>query len=143
MIVLTKTRWEYLEASRHGLGLAPERILTFQNMQGKTVRGPSEEPVGMTADLFQPNYLKGQSREEFKQYLYMILGRARKLEWLLLRNLPRTESGEVDWDLFESGPPPYVEETMERLQAMHDATWVRLFCAFLFAALAMFFTIEC
>ena len=119
-----------MDVTRYGLGLAPERQITYNNFQGKTVRLPDKSPIGLTVDLQQPNYMKGESAGDYWQHLYMILGRARKLSWMLLRNLPRKADGEVDWSFFESGPPPYVEEAMERLEAMHAATndVRRMFC---------------
>ena len=40
---------------------ALERVGTYQNMQGKTVRGADREPLGHTIDLRKPDYFdKGE-----------------------------------------------------------------------------------
>ena len=63
---------------------------------------------------------------EYFQHIYMILGRARKLEWLLLRNFPLDADGEEDWSIFEQGPPDYLCEFMEKLELRAKETWPRL-----------------
>ena len=65
-------------------------------------------------------------RDEYFQHLYMILGRARKLEWLLLRNFPRTGDGDPDWGIFEGGPPDYLCEFMATLEKRAKATLPRM-----------------
>ena len=65
---------------RHGTApvtSCPERIGTYQNQQGKTVRGPEGEPVGHVMDLRNISYMRA---DKYKQHLYMILGRARSLK---------------------------------------------------------------
>ena len=87
---------------RHQIPLAPERIGTYQNQQGKTVRGPEDEPLGHTISLRKPSYLHD---DEYKQHLYMILGRAKALKWTLFHNFPSDAQGLPEWKWFESGPP--------------------------------------
>ena len=69
--------------------------MTYQNIQGKTVRGPEGQPKGLVLDLFRPSYM---GREEY--FLCRGLGRARKLEWMLLRSFPLDLEGELDWSIF-------------------------------------------
>ena len=86
--------------------------MTYQNVQGKTIRGAEGQPKGLVLDLFRPGYM---GRDEYFQHLYMGLGRARKLSWVLLRNFPMNEDGELDWSFFEAGPPDYLFEFMQVL----------------------------
>ena len=62
---------------------APERVGTYQNMQGKTVRSADRTPLGHTIDLRKPDYM---TDSEYQQHLYMILGRGISLDYTLLRN---------------------------------------------------------
>ena len=71
--------------------LTHEDDMTFQNAQGKTIRGPEQESKGFVIDLFKPRTM---GAEDYFQHVYMILGRARKLDWLLLRNFPHTTEGD-------------------------------------------------
>jgi hypothetical protein len=112
-----------LAVTRYQLPIAPEDVMTFQNAQGKTIRGPEGEPKGLVANLFK---LPSMSRENYLQHLYMILGRAQKLEWVLLENFPYTDDGMPDWGLFEQGPPSYMCELMEVLEKRAKATRPRL-----------------
>ena len=64
--------------------------------------------------------------EEYFQHVYMIMGRARKLEWVLIRNFPYAPDGEPDWSVFESGPPAYLCEFLEVLEQRAKETWPRL-----------------
>ena len=97
--------------------------MTFQNAQGKTIRGSEGEPKGLVANLYR---LPTMSRENYFQHLYMILGRAQKLEWVLLENFPYSDDGKPDWQMFEEGPPPYLCEFMEVLEKRAKATRPRL-----------------
>ena len=97
--------------------------MTFQNIQGKTVRGPEGQPKGLVLDLFKPGYM---ASEEYFQHIYMALGRARKLEWMLLRNFPVDAAGEPDWRIFEAGPPEYLCEFMEALQSRARKTMPKM-----------------
>eukprot|EP00973_Karenia_brevis_P052448 7287513-Karenia_brevis.AAC.1 len=56
----------------------------------------------------------------------MSLGRGRKLEWELLRNFPMDENGELDWNVFEGGPPQYLCEFLEVLEQRARQTYPRL-----------------
>ena len=56
----------------------------------------------------------------------MILGRAQKLEWELIRSFPMTEAGEPDWSVFENGPPDYICEMFTVLEDRARATRPRL-----------------
>ena len=47
----------------------------------------------------------------------MILGRAQSLQYSLFRNFPTMENGDVDWSLFENGPPQYIADFLHRLEA--------------------------
>ena len=102
-----------LECSRTQIPLAPQLIVTFQNIQGQTIRGPDKEPKGLVLDLFPPwnmNFTKEKDgaaedgRAEFDQHVYMGLGRAETLDRILIRNSPRDEAGDLDWSFFEEGP---------------------------------------
>ena len=105
--------------------------MTFQNAQGKTIRGPKEvdeqgqiieQPKGFLIDLFKP---RNMMKDEYFQHLYMILGRARKLDWTLLRNFPTLPDGEPDWEIFEQGPPAYLCEFMDCLEKRAQSTLPR------------------
>ena len=56
----------------------------------------------------------------------MGLGRAQKLEWMLLRNFPKDDAGELDWSIFEKGPPDFLVEFLEALDKRAKATLPRL-----------------
>ena len=80
-------RDKFLDVSRTQVPLAPEHIVTFQNIQGQTIRGPDKEPKGLVLDLFRPwnmNFTKEKDggaedgRAEFYQHVYMGLGRAER-----------------------------------------------------------------
>ena len=109
--------------TRYQIPAAPETVGTYNNFQGKTVQGPSGEPCGHTIDLMKPDYM---SKDEYKQHVYMILGRAKKLEWTLLKNFPHEEDGELDLEVFESGPPDYIIRNMEELERRDQATSARM-----------------
>ena len=97
----------HLRVTRVQIPLAPLNAGTFNNAQGKTIRG-----VGHTIDLAKPDYF---SHDDYVQHLYMILGRAQALEWSLFRNFP-TVDGEPDFSVFEQGPPSYIAEFLHRLE---------------------------
>ena len=94
---------------------APEPVGTYQNMQGKTARGPApqKEPRGHTIDLQKPEYM---SPSEYAQHLYMILGRATSLDYCLFVNFPHDDEGVPDWHWFEDGPPDYVVHFLRELE---------------------------
>lgn len=82
---------------------------TYNNQQGKTVRN-----MGHTIDFSKPDYF---TNDEYTQHVYMILGRATCLEWSLFRNLPMLEDGsDIDFTVFEHGPPGYIAEFLKRLE---------------------------
>ena len=56
----------------------------------------------------------------------MGFGRARKLSWMLLRNFPTTDDGQLDWSIFEEGPPDYLCEFTEALEARARKTHPKL-----------------
>ena len=103
--------------------LTHEDDRTYQGSQGPTIRGPQGEPKGFVVDLYK---YPAMPKEEYFQHLYMILGRARKLEWMLLRNFPRTPAGDPDWSIFEGGPPAYLCEFLDVLKQRAKATKPRL-----------------
>ena len=59
-----------IQMTRCQIPAAPERVGTYQNFQGKTVRGPQGEPLGHTIDLRKPDYMHD---DEYKQHLYICL----------------------------------------------------------------------
>jgi hypothetical protein len=63
---------------------------------------------------------------EYFQHLYMILGRARSLDWCLFRNFPETAEGEPDWSLFETGPPDFLVHFFKVLEEKAAATVPRI-----------------
>ena len=89
--------------------------MTFQNVQGKTVRGPkpAQRPKGFVVDLYKPHNL---TEPEYLQHLYMILGRATSLDYCLFANFPQDDEGEPDWHWFEAGPPDYVVHFLRELE---------------------------
>ena len=112
-----------LAMTRYQIPAAPETVGTYQNFQGKTVQGISGEPCGHTIDMMKPDYM---SMDEYKQHVYMILGRAKKMEWILIKNFPCEEDGEFDLDVFESGPPEYIIRNMEELERREKLTLDRM-----------------
>ena len=119
---MTSCKAKTVEVTRHQLPFTDEDVGTYQNWQGKTSRGPEKEPKGLVIDLYKHNL----GKDEVFHHVYMILGRAQKLEWVLLRNFPHTADGEPDWSVFESGPPAYLCEFMEALEKRAKGTWPRL-----------------
>ena len=100
----------YLDVTRVQYPLAPWMAGTYNNQQGKTVRN-----MGHTIDFSKPDYF---TAEEYTQHVYMILGRATCLEWSLFRNLPMLPDGsDIDFDVFEHGPPQYIADFLKRLEA--------------------------
>ena len=65
------------------------------------MRHPNKEPKGFVIDLERHWNMK---EDEYFQHLYMILGRAQKLDRVLLRNFPKNAEGDPDWSFFERGP---------------------------------------
>ena len=81
--------------------------------------------MGHTIDFRKPEYF---TDDEYTQHAYMILGRATSLNHSLFRNLPLSEDGQdIDFTVFENGPPRYISEFLQRLEA--DAV-NRVFYAF-------------
>ena len=99
----------HVNNTRAQFPLAPLAAGTYNNSQGKTVRGQ-----GHTIDLQRPHYF---TRDVYLQHLYMILGRSTELAFSLYRNMPMCEAtGEIDWTLFEGGPPHFVADFLSRLE---------------------------
>ena len=97
-----------LDVTRIQYPLAPLAAGTYNNAQGKTIKG-----VGRTIDFSKPDYF---SADDYTQHLYMILGCAQALEYSLFRNLPETPEGDIDFSIFETGPPAYIAEFLDRLE---------------------------
>ena len=114
-----RTKTADVQCRRHQIPLAPERVGTYQGQQGKIIRGPDREPLGHTIDLRKPQYM---DTKIYKQHLYMILGRARSLDWCLFRNFPQNADGEPDWELFETGPPDFLVHFFAVLEERAEAT---------------------
>ena len=112
-----------LEVTSCQIPLTHEDVMTLQNAQGKTIRGPEKQPKGFVLDLYKP---QNMSKDEYFQHVYMGLGRAQKLEWLLLRNFPTTKEGDLDWALFEEDPPAYLLEFMQVLEQRARSTIPRM-----------------
>ena len=126
-VKVTARKETRIDVVRTQVPLAPEFPVTFQGIQGTTVRGPEKQPKGLILDLFRPQTMRGPDREpEYFQHLYMGLGRAQKLEWMLLRNFPRDEHGEPDWSIFEGGPPDFLVEFLEALERRAKQTMPKL-----------------
>jgi len=126
-VKVTAKKETMVDVSRTQVPMAPEFAVTFQGIQGTTIRGPEGQPKGLTVDLMRPQTMRRPDREpEYFQHLYMALGRARKLEWMLLRNFPRDDAGDLDWNIFENGPPDFLVEFMEILEKKAKATWPKL-----------------
>ena len=84
--------------------------------------------VGMPGGRAQMyNMMRGELRDaEYFQHVYMALGRAQKLDRLLLQNFPRAEDGSLDWTVFENGPPDFLVEFMRRLNKLAAKTMPKL-----------------
>eukprot|EP00435_Cladocopium_sp_Y103_P036594 s119_g9.t1 len=78
----------YLDVTRVQYPLAPWMAGTYNNQQGKTARN-----MGHTIDFSKPDYF---TADEYIQHVYMILGRATRLQWSLFRNLPMLPDGSDD-----------------------------------------------
>ena len=122
-VTANKQRNLAIEVTSCQVPLTHEDVMTFNNIQGKTVRGPQGEPKGLVLDLFKPPWM---GPGEYYQHLYMGLGRARKLGWVLLRNFPTDAEGNLDWSLFEAGPPDYLCEFLEVLEERARRTYPKL-----------------
>ena len=71
--------------------------------------------MGHTVDFKKPDYF---TPEEYVQHVYMITGRSTCLEHCLFRNLPMQEDGQdIDFSVFEHGPPAYIAQFLARLEA--------------------------
>ncbi len=122
-IKLKAKRNATVEVTRCQLALTHEDVKTYQNIQGQTVKCADGSAKGLVVDLERP---RNMGEAEYFQHLYMVLGRARKLEWLLLRNFPCDEGGSPNWSIFERGPPGYLCEFTEKLKQRAAETWPRL-----------------
>ena len=114
-----QTKKTKVTVRRFQVPLAPERVGTYQGQQGKTIRGADKEPLGHTIELRRPAYMEVG---EYKQHLYMILGRARSLDWCLFQNFPWAPEGGADWSLFETGPPDFLVHVFRVLEERAEAT---------------------
>ena len=119
----TRTKKPTLEVASCQIPLTHEDDATFQNWQGKTARGPEGQPKGFVIDLYRPSYM---GKEEYFQHVYMSLGRGQKLEWELFRNFPADDAGDLDWSVFESGPPAYLCEFLRVLEEQARKTYPKL-----------------
>ena len=103
-----------LTVTRVQFGLAPSKAGTYNNAQGKTIREADGSALGHCIDLTRPDYF---THDEYTQHVYMILGRARSMQWSLFRNLPTTADGDVD----------FAVSKMARLRTLHSScvSWRR------------------
>jgi len=104
-----------VEMVRFQMPGAPEWVGTYQGMQGKTVRQPDGKPIGHTVDLRRPDY---HHKDEYKQHLYMILGRATRLEHCLFRNFTQIEEPEDNGNMNTIGVCPK--------PGLHSISWKHL-----------------
>ena len=56
----------------------------------------------------------------------MGLGRAQRLDRILLRNFPRVDDGDLDWSILERGPPDFLIEFFHTLEKLAKRTLPRL-----------------
>ena len=56
----------------------------------------------------------------------MGLGRARKLDWIVLRNFPTTAEGDPDFSVFENGPPDYIITFQRAVEKLAKKTLPKL-----------------
>ena len=112
-----------LNVTRYQVPLTHENVKTFQNIQGSTVKHSDGSAKGLVVDLERPSNM-GDS--EYFQHIYMVLGRARSLEHILLRNFPHDNDGMKNWSIFESGPPDYLVEFRQKLEKRAKETWPML-----------------
>ena len=125
---VTARKQKFIDITRTQIPLSPEHIVTYQNVQGQTIRGPEGEAKGMVIDLFRPQNMRGddEGRAQYFQHVYMGLGRARALDRVLIRNFPRDASGKLDWSIFEDGPPRFMVEFMKALEQRARKTLPKL-----------------
>ena len=108
---------------RNLLALAPWMAGVHNNQQGKILRN-----IGLTIDFSKPAYF---ASDEYTQHVYMILGRATSLEWTLLRNLQVLPDGsDIDFSVFEHGPPQYIVDFLKRLEDVALGTAVQFLPGF-------------
>ena len=123
----TSRKKRYLDVTRTQLPIGPELVCTFQNVQGTTIRGPEKQPKGLILDVYRPWNMRGDGgAAEYFQHLYMGLGRAQRLDRILIRNFPRADDGDLDWSIFQSGPPDYLTEFFHALEKLARKTMPRL-----------------
>ena len=126
----TSKKKKLIDVASCQIPLTHEDDMTFRNAQGKTIRGPEKQPKGFVLDMYRPSHWSnkddGRPSDEYFQHVYMGLGRAQKLDWMLLRNFPTTEEGELDWAIFERGPPKFLREFMEALEQRFRVTMPRM-----------------
>ena len=51
-----------LDVTRVQVPLGPEQQVTYQNIQGQTVKGPCGEPKGFVLDMYRPASMRGELR---------------------------------------------------------------------------------
>ena len=115
-----------IKVTRCQLAFTHENVKTYQNIQGTTVKHSDGSPKGLVVDLERP---QNMGEAEYFQHVYMVLGRARKLDDILIRNFPLDEDGEYDWSMFQKGPPEYLCEFKRELELCAKDTWPRLLYA--------------
>ena len=49
-----------LQVTRTQISLASEHKVTYQNIQGQTVRGPESQPKGFVLDMYRPATMRGE-----------------------------------------------------------------------------------
>ena len=115
--VLQKAAKTTVAMTSSQLPLAPAGVGTFNNCQGKTARDEIGVPMGHTVDL----KLTQRGEDDWAHY-YMILGRATSLSTTLLLNFPRKDNNDLDWSIFEGGPPQYMLHVFENLKQRYAKT---------------------
>ena len=116
-----------IDVRRAQVPLCPELVRTFHAIQGTTFRGPEKQPKGLLLDVFRPSRMQGESGEaEYYQHLYTGLGRAERLDRILLRDFPRAGDGDLDWSILERGPPEFLVEVFHTPEKLAKRTLRRL-----------------
>lgn len=68
---VTAKKVKNVEVRRIQVPLAPEFPVTFQGIQGVTVRGPEKQPKGLVLDLLRPEDMNTELRQpEYFQHVY-------------------------------------------------------------------------
>ena len=103
--LVDKTQRRYLSVARVQLPVSNCFALTMYGLQGATLEA-------ILLDLAKP---KGMGRDELWMSLFVLLSRVPSFDDLIIYRLPPK-------DAFDGGPPPFLQEEMQRLASLQQTT---------------------